>query len=194
LANEDIRRLAFDSNDTVRYALASRQDLPPDVIKALACDQSRFVRRILAENPTCTHEALKRLVSDSDVYVRERVAKLASLPPKICSWILSDTEERVFLAFADNDKIPASIFAEAQKKYYVECLQGQSPSSLKALLLLSQDCPIDALSDVCISSSSEIRLALALIPGCPFELLSELARDGDAAVASVAAKRLSQAG
>lgn len=193
LANEDIRRLAFDSNDTVRYALASRQDLPPDVIRALACDQSRFVRRILAENPTCTHEALKRLVSDSDVYVRERVAKLASLPPKICSWILSDTEERVFLAFADNDKIPASIFAEAQKKYYVECLQGQSPSSLKALLLLSQDCPIDALSDVCIPSSTEIRLALALIPGCPFELLSELARDGDAAVASVAAKRLSQA-
>ena len=193
LANEDIRRLAFDSDDSVRCALANRRDLPADVVRSLACDQSRFVRRILTENPTCTEEALKRLVSDSDVYVRERVAQRASLPARICSWILSDTDERVFLAFADNEGVPASIFAEAQRKFYIECLQGPASSSLKALLLLSQGCPAEVLSDICIPSSPEIQLALVLSPSCPSKLLSKLARDADPAVADIAAKRLSQA-
>jgi hypothetical protein len=191
LSSDDIHALAFDSNDAVRIKLAGRTDLPPDVLSALAFDQSRFVRRILAENPTCTDNAFKRLVSDSDVYVRERVAHHVSLSNRVCSWLLAESEARVILALADNANVPISCFAEAQKEYYSESLTGNKSTALKALLLISEACPVEQLSGVAIARDPTIRLALALSPHSTASSLQLLLNDDDSVIRDIAIRRLS---
>ena len=188
---DDIHALAFDSNDAVRIKLAERTDLPPDVLTALAFDQSRFVRRILAENPTCTEDAFKRLVSDSDVYVRERVAGQPAILPRVCSWLLAESEARVILALADNANVPLSCFAGARKEYYREILAGNKSSAQKCLLLINPSCPIDSLSGVAVERDPAIQLALSLSPHSNAATLQSLRSDAEPFVCNAAKARLS---
>jgi hypothetical protein len=191
LSPDDIHVLAFDSNDAVRIRIAERTDLPSDVLTALAFDQSRFVRRILAENPTCTDNAFKRLVSDSDVYVRERVARQVSLSKRVCSWLLAESEARVILALADNANVPISYFVEAQKEYYLNSLTGNKPTALKALLLISEACPVQQLAGVAIAQEPTIRLALAFSPHSTASSLQSLLNDDDSVIRDIVTRRLS---
>ncbi len=190
IGSDEIHALAFDSNDAVRIKLAERTDLPSDVLTALAFDQSRFVRRILAENPACTEDAFKRLVSDSDVYVRERIAKQASLPPRVCSWLLAENEARVSLAFSDNTDIPLSYFADAQQDYYKETLTGSKSSAQKSLLLINPSCPIDKLTGVAVARDPSIQLALALSLHSNATTLQSLQSDKEPVVRNAARARL----
>lgn len=84
LSFEEAKSLARHENPKVRAALATREDLRPELLYYLAEDQNAEVRRAIAANRAAPRQADLRLALDADESVRGDLAgKIARLAPSL---------------------------------------------------------------------------------------------------------------
>jgi len=92
LTYEQARELAADSDQQVRFQLARREDLRPEILYFLANDAAPEVRRCVAANPSAPPHADLRLAADRDEAVRRHLAgKISRLAPGLSD----DDQDRV---------------------------------------------------------------------------------------------------
>ncbi len=92
LSYEEAKELARHADASVRSALATREDLKPELLYFLAEDQAPEVRRAIARNATAPHQADAVLARDADEDVRTGLAaKIAKVAPGLSA----DEQDRV---------------------------------------------------------------------------------------------------
>ena len=79
LSEEDLERLAGDSDWSVRVAIARRPDLSPALQERMAGDGDWRIRLTIARRPDLSPALQERMAGDSDRYVRAVIANLRKL-------------------------------------------------------------------------------------------------------------------
>ncbi len=120
LAYEEAKALARDANPEVRRALATREDVRPEVLYFLAEDAAPAVRRAIAANPTTPGQANILLSRDESEAVRADLArKIGRLLPDLDAQASSRVREMTIEALETlaRDQLPKvrAILAEALK-------------------------------------------------------------------------------
>lgn len=64
-----LRRLSEDSDEKIRFAIASKRKLDFELFDKLSTDTSELVRGTLAGNPKCPDMILGRLAQDEDEWI-----------------------------------------------------------------------------------------------------------------------------
>ena len=120
LAYEEAKALARDADPEVRRALATREDVRPEVLYFLAEDAAPAVRRAIAANPTTPGQANILLSHDESEDVRADLArKIGRLLPDLDAHTSSRVREMTIEALETlaHDQLPKvrAILAEALK-------------------------------------------------------------------------------
>jgi uncharacterized protein (DUF2336 family) len=101
LTYEQARELAADPDKQIRFQLARREDLQPEILYFLTEDETPEVRRCVAANPAAPPQADLKLASDRDEAVRRHIAgKVSKLVPGLSD---DDNEKLRQLAYQTLD-------------------------------------------------------------------------------------------
>ncbi|WP_405691299.1 hypothetical protein [Streptomyces sp. NBC_00057] len=98
----------------LRWALAARSDLPPEVYRRLAADPTPGVRADLAENPAIDDALIRVLASDRDHNVRRRLAHNPHVPLDLLTHLAGTTKIGTTLLPRIASASPAEVEALAQ--------------------------------------------------------------------------------
>lgn len=109
LSIETIAALAADSYGYTRSAIATREDLPPDVVVMLASDPSGMVRAAIAANPLLPLDLHARLAADPDAEVRAGAAQHPGASREILGNLASDEDRYVRRGVLFNPSTPADL-------------------------------------------------------------------------------------
>ncbi|WP_329022093.1 MULTISPECIES: hypothetical protein [unclassified Streptomyces] len=181
----------------LRWALAARPDLPPDVCARLAEDANPGVRGDLAENPAIDDALIRVLATDRDHEVRRRLAHNPRVPldvltrlagttrigatllPRIASTSPDEAEE---LAASPN---PAARMLMAQRRDLAPSVRDALADDSDAKVVKSI-APHPGLTDSRLSAmldryGSQVAAKVAANPDATPALLETIARHGPAA-------------
>ncbi|MFE6764666.1 hypothetical protein [Streptomyces sp. NPDC057689] len=181
----------------LRWALAARPDLPPDVCARLAEDANPGVRGDLAENPAIDDALIRVLATDRDHEVRRRLAHNPRVPldvltrlagttrigatllPRIASTSPDEAEE---LAASPN---PAARMLMAQRRDLAPAVRDALADDSDAKVVKSI-APHPGLTDSRLSAmldryGSQVAARVAANPDATPALLETIARHGPAA-------------
>lgn len=208
------QKLANDPDDWTRKLVAGSKYAPESVLSKLASDVYLTVRQHVAENPNTPFEALDYL-SRFDEEMKDFVLRNPKLlkgiegvrwngtkgrsgkrselnyaaiagnpmaPPEILEDLAKDESLLVRMKIAGNPNTPPAVLVELLKKYPDDVIIAASCAGNKNI-------PSDVLRDFSRHKSSGVRLALALNPNVPDDVLWHiLAEDPEVPVRAAAAE------
>jgi len=104
-----LEKLAKDSKNTVREAVAGNHSTPSTTLTLLAKDREIFVRRNVASNPNTSREVLAELAKDDATLVIAALVENPNAPKDLLDKLASDSSETVRGAIAANYAAPREI-------------------------------------------------------------------------------------
>jgi len=167
---EALAELAKDQDQEVCYNVANNLSTPPEALASLA--QSRYpeVCREVAYNKSTPPEALAKLGRDPDDDVRAAVAYNTSAPPEVLAQLAQDPEENVRREVADNTSTPPEVLAQ---------LAQDSDDDVRAGVADNNSTPPEVLASLAQDGDRFVRYKVAYNPSTPPEALAKLAQDRD---------------
>ncbi|GIF09913.1 ZZ-type zinc finger protein [Actinoplanes siamensis] len=169
---------ADEPSMSLRWALAARPDLPPEVAGRLAGDPVPGVRYHLADNPALPVELMRRLAADPSHEVRRRLADNPRLPLDVLAEVARTTR----IGPALLPRIAAATYAEV-----LDLTENPDPE-VRMLLAARRDLPPEVRDKLAADPDAKVVAAVAGHPGLGAELLSRMvATHGVRVQSSVAA-------
>ena len=162
----DLRDLAHHPSAFVRRAVASRDDLSPEVVQLLSGDADERVRWSIASKDDASPQMLAALVDDTSLEVQAAVAANERTPVAFLERLARD--HRSPAAVAGNPSTPASAL--------LHLIDDPAQATREAIASRS-DIPDEVLIGFCSDSVTDVRRSLASNFALPVEAQSILARD-----------------
>jgi hypothetical protein len=196
---EILERLASDSNETVRTAVADNPNTPKESLERLAKDGDEFVRRSVASNPNTPKEVLRSFAKDGEVMVIAAMAENPNVPPDLLDSFASNPSETVRGAIAANFLAPPEIleiFLDDKSDYVraqlarnpnisanaVEKLISDPHEWVRVALIARENLSIDVLKLFAKDKVNNHREILARKANLPVEIQEILVKDKSALV------------
>ncbi|MGQ4358078.1 hypothetical protein [Streptomyces drozdowiczii] len=181
----------------LRWALAARPDLPPDICARLAENTNPGVRGDLAENPALDDALIRVLATDRDHEVRRRLARNPRVPLDVLTHLAGTTRIGATLlpriAAASPDELkelaaspdPAARMLPAQRRDLAPAVRDALADDSDAKVVKSI-APHPGLTDSRLSAmldrhGSQVAARVAANPDATPALLETIARHGPAA-------------
>ena len=101
--------IIINPGDSVRVAIARRDDIIEPIAEILSQDSSNYVRRHLAMNSNISLKIIDLLSQDSDYYVRVGIVKNINTPLEILKKLARDSHIKVRKEIAQNPNTPLDI-------------------------------------------------------------------------------------
>jgi len=165
----EITRYARHGDPAVRSNLASRTDLPPEVLRSLARDRDAWVAWVVARNPTTPEKVLVRLARSRRHTLMSRiVAQNPALTEELIDALVRDDDFGVRRQLARNARVPARFLTllATDPDYMVRWSVGANPNT-----------PADSLAVLARDEEMAVRLVVASNPVTESDELSRLAWD-----------------
>ncbi|MET7368784.1 hypothetical protein ABZS61_23625 [Streptomyces sp. NPDC005566] len=170
--------LAGHPSMLLRWALAARSDLPPEVCARLAVDPAPGVRADLAENPAIDDGLIRALADDRDHNVQRRLAHHPHVPLDVLTRLAGMTTIGTTLL----PRIAAASPSEVR-----ELAQSPNPAA-RMLVAQRRDLPAEIRDALATDSDAKVVKAVAPHPGLPASQLRAMVdRQGVRVIAKVAA-------
>ncbi|MGW2090266.1 hypothetical protein [Streptomyces sp. NPDC001880] len=162
----------------LRWALAARPNLTPDVYRRLAADPTPGVRADLAENPAIDDALIRVLASDRDHDVQRRLAHNPHVPLDLLTHLASTTKIGTTLLPRIASASPAEVEALAQ-----------SPKPAARMLVAQRrDLPTEICNALANDPDAKVAKSIAPHPGLSeAQLRTMVDRHGVQVLAKVAA-------
>ncbi|WP_371660475.1 hypothetical protein [Streptomyces sp. NBC_00280] len=161
----------------LRWALAARPDLPPEVSRRLAMDPLPGIRADLAENPVIDDALMRALADDKDQEVRRHLAHNPNVPLDVLVRLAATTK----LGAALPPRIEAASPAE------VEELARSTDATVRMLLALRRDLPDGIRDALATDPDAKVLKTIAPHPGLSEAQLRDMVdRHGVRVLAKVA--------
>ncbi|WP_367038489.1 hypothetical protein [Streptomyces sp. Je 1-332] len=175
---EAVIRFVNHPSALLRWALASRSDLPSEVYGQLAMDPDPGVRADLAENPAIAEALMRALAADRGHDVRRRLAHNPRVPLDVLTRLASTTKIGAILL----PRIAAASCGEVEEL-------AQSPESAAWLLVARRrDLPAAIRDELATHPDAKVVKCIASHPGLSeAQLRAMVARHGVRVIAEVAA-------
>ncbi|MFE5396102.1 hypothetical protein ACFQ9U_16290 [Streptomyces sp. NPDC056568] len=162
----------------LRWALAGRRDLPPEVCARLACDPNPGVRADLAENPAIDDVVTRVLAGDREHEVRRRLAHNPLVPLE------------VLIDLARATRIGATLLPRIARASSDEVVGLAASPDPAARLLVAQRRDLSSVVREALAADTDAKVAKSVAPhpGLPEGMLrAMLERHGPRVAAQVAA-------
>jgi uncharacterized protein (DUF2336 family) len=175
---EAVRGFAGHPSPLLRWTLAARSDLPPEVCVRLAADPVPGVRATLAENPVIGEDVMRRLAADRGHDVQRRLAHNPRVPLDVLAGLAGATRIGTTLL----PRIAAASAAEAEE------LAASPDPVLRTLVATRRDLPAAIRDALAADADAKVLKAIAPHPGLSEAQLRSMAdRHGSRVLAKVAA-------
>ena len=162
----------------LRWALAARPDLPPEVCGRLAADPTPGVRADLAENPAIDDALIRMLAADRGHDVQRRLAHNPHVPLDVLTYLAGTTKIGSTLL----PRIAAASPAEVE-----ELAESPNPA-VRMLLAERRDLPAEIRDALAADPDAKVVKSIAPHPGLSeAQLRAMVDRHGVRVVAKVAA-------
>ncbi|GLW32157.1 hypothetical protein [Actinoplanes regularis] len=161
-STSSLAKIADRPEKELRWGLAERPDLPPEVAERLAGDSASGVRHSLAENPGLPVELMRRLADDQTHEVRRRLAYNPGLPLDVLDRLAATT--RIGPAL-----LPRIAAATAEE---VRRLATSDIPEVRMLLATRRDLPADVRDGLAADPDAKVVAAVAGHPGLSGSLLA----------------------
>ncbi|MEU8677648.1 hypothetical protein [Streptomyces sp. NPDC048560] len=161
----------------LRWALAARTDLPPEVCRRLAAQTHPGVRADLAENPAIGDAVIRLLAGDPDHEVRRRLAQNPLVPLDVLIRLARSTRTGATLL----PRIATATPAE------VEELAGSTEPSARLLVARRRDLPAAIRDALATDPDAKVVKSIAPHPGLSDSLLRGMIDRYGVQVAAMAA-------
>ncbi|QIQ06390.1 hypothetical protein [Streptomyces liangshanensis] len=161
----------------LRWDLAARPDLPPEVSERLAADPARVVRAALAENPAIGGPLIRAMADDPDQDVRRALARHPDVPLDVLRRLAATTRLGATL-------LPQISAASPQE---VEELAASPDPEVRMLLARRRDLPAGIRDTLAADPDAKVAKSVAPHPGLSEAALrATVGRHGAQVVAAVA--------
>ncbi|MFI0966291.1 hypothetical protein ACH4S8_33585 [Streptomyces sp. NPDC021080] len=162
----------------LRWTLAAREDLPPQVCARLAADPVPGVRADLAENPATGEDVIRVLARDPDVPVRRGLAR----HPRVPLDVLTELARTAKVGATLLPRIATATSAE------IEDLARSPDPAARMLAAQRRDLPPGTRDALARDPDAKVVKSVAPHPGLPEDLLRSMVdRHGARVLARVAA-------
>jgi hypothetical protein len=167
------QQLANNQSESVRLAIASRENTPIDILAILSDDRELQVRMAIASNLQTPSDLLVKLAADLEAEVRTKIAANPQTPVPTLETLTTDASVEVRLSVLNNPQTPASIRQD------LEDIFGRKPiattidtlSDLPRIYDPANDDVITILTEYARSKNAFVRLVSLLHPLMPPEVI-----------------------
>lgn len=172
------QQLANSQSESVRLAIASRENAPSDILVILSDDRELQVRMAIASNLQTPNNILVKLAADLEAEVRTKIAANPQTPIPTLETLATDPSVEVRRSVLNNSHTPASIRQD------LEDIFGRNPiattidtlSGLPRIYDPANDDVITILSEYAQSKNAFVRLVSLLHPLMPPEVIEAASR------------------
>jgi len=168
LPKKILEKLALDTKESVRGAVAGNLNTPPESLALLAKDPDVYVRREVAGNPNSFPDTLKELVDDRDDFVRRNVASNPSTSKEVLSKLAKDGEVMVIAAMVENPNISPEL---------LEKFASDPSETVRGAVAANFLAPKEVLERYLDDASDFVRAQVAKNPKITGEPIKKLALD-----------------
>lgn len=178
LPSEILEKLAQDSDDRVREAVAENNSSTIKLLEKLAQDKVDIVRVAVAQNYKSTSAILEQLANDSNVHIRELVANNPNTSFYSLESFTRDKRKVVRRAVASRD-LP---------EYILNILAKDILPEIKNVIACKENLPALTLDILSSDTDSYIRFLVAGNKSCTPTIVNRLSADDSVGVKSALAK------
>jgi len=164
----------------VRECVASRDDIPQELVIRLAEDPDASVRIATVHHKKLPLDFVVKLAGDADAGVRMRVARRKDLPTSVAVKLARDPDAHVRAAIMGREDLPPDLVVK---------LAEDPDADVRMYFATRQDLPTSVAVKLAGDSDARVREAIARRRVLPAVIVAKLAEDPDARVRSRVALR-----
>jgi len=180
IPQELVIRLAEDPDASVRIATVHSKKLPLDFVVKLAGDADAGVRMQVAFRKDLPTSVAVKLARDPDDHVRATIMGREDLPPDLVVKLAEDPDARIRMYAARSEVLPPDLVVK---------LAEDPDDDVRMYFATRQDLPTSVAVKLAGDSDARVREVIARRRVLPTVIVAKLAEDPDARVRSRVARR-----